>query len=898
MLRKAVSEITLTLLFIGILTFAFNIQPVYKKPALATIYETSQQCASFNQSHIVEAGMWLDPETVDPVWAYDSASCELIFNVYEPLIFYAVNRSASPAQAGKVDQFVPYLATNWTISPDGKTYTFKIREGVKFHNGETLTTEDIEYSFERAMVQDRSGGPTWMIYEPLMGCQSANLSDSNWHSKIENAVQYNETHVWFNLVEPYAPFLQILCQPWSSIVNKKFCVEHGDWPANETVGKWFWPGGEWTEYHNPDTSPLDTGGDWVCGTGPYKLDYWTHEMEYSLVIFDDYWEGWPAPGCSNLVSRATVKTVPYWQTLYDGFINGDYDIISVPRQYCEQLEGAPGVRCIKDLPVLSCNAFLFTFNINTTSPYMGVPGGLPLGTFNETGIPPDFFFDVDVRKGFAYCFNWTKYIEHESTFKGEAIQLASPVIEGLPYRNPDQEEYSFNLTEAETCLKRAWGGEVWNKGFSMTLASDVGSVPRLPWIEVLKEGVESLNPKFHIGMTEVIWPTYWEQMAHSELPIFYIGWLVDYPDPHNLVYTFMHSESALPRWQSYWNETVNDLIEAGLRATNTTRRREIYYELQNIYHDDCPSLPFQLLNRHWERDWVQGWYYNPIYPGTYFYHLWKQKMGYVDGWAVLLEMNEFPEGWSDIPVDFIDSERMQTALFSLGWQSDHMYIIHGNLTISVVQEAVEWLVNNTDHDDIALLYIFTHGMWMYNVLLWNDWFPDEWQKLNTSKKILMVDTCLAEEFIDSIKDDPSPHISLACCSAGEVSWAGLEEEGLPIIGSVWNYYFTNALCNASADLDSNGFISIEEAFNFSTPLVQRYMNETVFAVPEFLESYHDIGIYPENYDAYPHPVMDDGYPGQLVIPEFPSIIIMPLFMMATLLAVIFYRRKPCSAKKD
>jgi len=69
------------------------------------------------------------------------------------------------------------------------------------------------------------------------------------------------------------------------------------------------------------------------------------------------------------------------------------------------------------------------------------------------------------------------------------------------------------------------------------------------------------------------------------------------------------------------------------------------------------------------------------------------------------------------------------------------------------------------------------------------------------------------------------------------------------------------------------------------------MNETVFAVPEFLESYHDIGIYPEEYDTYPHPVMDDGYLGQLVIPEFPSLIILPLFVMATLLAVIVYIRR-------
>ena len=579
--------------------------------------ETPVSAQTMNNPYELVVATIGEPDTVDPAWAYDTASSELIFNVYETLIFY--NRES-------VDEFVPMLATDWHISEDGLTYTFKMREGIKFHNGEILTTEDVEYSFERAMVHDALTSPTWMLYEALLGCRHANLSDPDWHVKIENAVEINSTYAWFHLVEPYAPFLQILCQSWSSIVNKEFCVEHGDWPANETGGKWFWPGGDWTQYYNPENSPLDTNGDWMCGTGPYKFDYWSHGDfgAYSLVKFHDYWQGWPAPNCEGYVSRATVKFIPYW-VRKEMLLNRTADIISVSREYIEEIEGAHGIRCVKDLPTLAFNAFFFTFDINTTSPYMGVPGGLPCGTFNESGIPPDFFNDTNIRKGFAYSFNWTRYVEDEWTYGGEAIQPASPIIEGVPYRNADQEKYCLNLTEAEACFRSAWNGQIWEEGFTMTVAYSVGAIPRFIWIEAFRANVESLNPKFHINMEAVHWLTIITSLVHCELPMFNLGWLGDYPDPHDFIRPFMHSTGDFAYFQSYSNATVDALVQEGLRTLNTTRRREIYYELQSTYHKECPSVPtVQPLTRHWERDWVQGWYYNPAYPGIYFYHLWKQ----------------------------------------------------------------------------------------------------------------------------------------------------------------------------------------------------------------------------------------------------------------------------------
>jgi len=546
------------------------------------------------------------PRSVDPAWAYDTASSELIFNVYETLIFY--NRES-------VDEFVPMLATDWLISEDGLTYTFKIREGVKFHNGETLTTEDVEYSFERVMVQDRSGGPAWMLYEVLLGCQKANLNDPDWGVKIEDTVQSNDTHVWFNLASSYAPFPAILSQSWSSIVNKKFCVEHGDWP-----GTWE----KWQDYHDPDVSPLDDPEPAMCGTGPYILDSWIYGEEWSIVKFDEYWRGWPAHGCRGYVERATVKLIASWLARKTMFLDGEVDIAYVPKMYMHEIFGQPGIECIYPLPELSCYGIFFNQNISLRSWYLKPPHSVELdyGELNEGGIPPDFFSDIDVRKGFAYAINYTEFLQ--TAYFSWAIYPGTPVIEGLPFRDPDQERYEFNLTRTEEHLRKAWNGQLWTTGFTLTIPYQMGSLPRETIAKMLEANIESLNPKFHINAQAVEWGM---PVSYRLLTLFMSGWLADYPDPHNFVYAFMHSTGTFSVLQDYGNATVDTLVEEGLKMMNTSRRREIYYELQQIYHDECPSVAiYQPIGRHWERTWVQGWYYNPAYPGLYFYHLWKEDL--------------------------------------------------------------------------------------------------------------------------------------------------------------------------------------------------------------------------------------------------------------------------------
>jgi len=609
LIETKVTTLTQTRVQPGTTILETVVQTITTTPTTAITTTTTPTKPEIKNPNIMIEATIGEPETLDPAWAYDTASGEIIFNIYETLIFF--NRE-------KVDQFIPLIAKevpsveNGLIKDNGLTIIFPIREGIKTHDGGVITPEDVEYSFERAMIQERDGGPVWMLLEPLLGVETladlGNLSNPEDAARIgemiDKAVEIEGKNIVFHLKRPFptTTFFQILSQTWSSIVDKECAIKHGAWPGEKD---------NWLEvfakYHNPEVPELQ---DADCGSGPFMLEKWEHGKEVSLIRFNEYWRG-PAK-----IERAIIKKVDEWSTRKLMFLRGDADIIYVPRQYMKELEGAEGVRVITNLPTLAIDALFFTFETDPNSPYIGS------GKLDGKGIPPDFFKDINVRKAFAYAFDWDTYIQE--AWMGEAEHVPGPIPKGLPFFNPDQPKYEFNLTKAEEYFKKAWNGEVWEKGFYLEILYNVGNIPRKTAAEILKENIESLNPKFKIYIRAVEWPTYLRAMVKGQLPVFLIGWLADYPDPHNFVHPFMHSSGAFSAWQKYSNPRVDELIEKGITETDPAKRRDIYYELQRIYYEDTPSVVLeQPLARHYERDWVQGWYYNPIYPGIYFYALSK-----------------------------------------------------------------------------------------------------------------------------------------------------------------------------------------------------------------------------------------------------------------------------------
>jgi peptide/nickel transport system substrate-binding protein len=100
---------------------------------------------------------------LDPAYMYDTASACQIWRLYDPLIH---------TKRERYDEFVGQLADRWEISDDGLTYTFHIREGVKFHEGGDLDAHDAAYAIWRGLLQDRAAGPQWMFWDAFFGFES------------------------------------------------------------------------------------------------------------------------------------------------------------------------------------------------------------------------------------------------------------------------------------------------------------------------------------------------------------------------------------------------------------------------------------------------------------------------------------------------------------------------------------------------------------------------------------------------------------------------------------------------------------------------------------------------------------------------------------------------------
>jgi peptide/nickel transport system substrate-binding protein len=210
-----------------------------------------------------------DMSVPDPDVFYDIEGNAVILNTYEGLLKYAPDST----------NIVPALAESYTVSPDKLTYTFKIRQGVKFHSGAPVTSAAVKAAFKRRLDVDQA--PAYML-KPVKSMTTPDAS----------------TFV-ITLKQKINPFLAYLASSWGPKVV-------GPEAITTNAGKDF--GQKWMSTHED-------------GTGPFKLTAFQRGRQYTLTRNDTYWGGKPA------YKQVLIKIIPDVGTQRIELQNGGLDAV-------------------------------------------------------------------------------------------------------------------------------------------------------------------------------------------------------------------------------------------------------------------------------------------------------------------------------------------------------------------------------------------------------------------------------------------------------------------------------------------------------------------------------------------------------------------------------------------
>ena len=541
-------------------------------------------------------------QSLDPVFSYDGVTQGMMINVYDTLLKF--KGSSMTEFLPSVSEQVPSVE-NGLISQDGLTYTFPIRKGIQFHDGTELTPEDVRYSLLRFMLSDVAGGPSSLLLEPILGVTSTR--DEKGHINIdfkeaEKAVRVDGQNVIITLKKPFAPFLGIVAR-WGYITPKEWVASQGGWDGTDKLWK------DFNNFEKQDSYLFDH----MNGSGPFKLVRWDISgRKLLLEANENYFEG--APKIKN-IHMMTISEPSTMRLLLEG---GEADIAEVPVQFAAQMKDKSGVVVYDNLPRLRTDPVVFfTRNINTAgNPDVGS------GQLDGKGIPSDFFADADVRKGFAYAFNYDSFLRQ--AMEGRAERAYGPAPAQLVPQAAGAAHYEFDLKKAKEHFQKAYGGKLWDTGFALTITYNTGSVARQMAAEMLKRNIESLNPKFKIDVRGVMWASFLEKTAARQMPVWVRGWVADYADAHNFFFAFMHPDGRYAQAQGYNSPRAAQLISAAVSETNPAKRIKLYQQLQNLAYEDAMQIYTVHPTGMWAmNERVKGFEDNPVYMGLNFYPMYK-----------------------------------------------------------------------------------------------------------------------------------------------------------------------------------------------------------------------------------------------------------------------------------
>ncbi|MDF1672735.1 MAG: ABC transporter substrate-binding protein [Vicingaceae bacterium] len=441
----------------------------------------------------------------------------------------------------------PCIAKSWSISEDGKTYTFNLRNDVTFHDnehfeggkGRTVTAFDFEYSFNRILSEKVASPGAWIFN---------NVDYLEEHSfKAFEAI--DDTTFKIYLSKPFPPFLGILTMQYCSVLPQEI-----------------------VEYYKNDyrNNPV--------GTGPFQFKMWSEGQKMVFLKNENYFEK-DAEGVSlPYIDGVSVTFIKDEEVEFLNFLKGDLDFIS-GREGDNKEEIFTNKGTLKDK--FSDEITLLTHPYLNTE-YLGILVDEELDLVKNSPLKHKL-----IRQAINYGFDRNQMIAYLRQNIGTPA-TAGFVPKGLPsFDETVVKGYDYNTEKARELLFTAGypGGEGLPPIKLFTTAQ------YLDLCEFMQHQLGEIGITIQVDILPG--PTHRELVARSKLNFFRKSWIADYPDAENYLALF-YSKNFTPHGPNYThfkNYEFDKLYEMAQSETNDSTRYHYYQQMDKIVIEEAPIIP-------------------------------------------------------------------------------------------------------------------------------------------------------------------------------------------------------------------------------------------------------------------------------------------------------------------
>jgi len=432
----------------------------------------------------------------------------------------------------------PLLAESWEVSRDGLAYTFRLKKGVKWHDGKPFTARDVAFTFY-SVLDPKVTTPHRGYFDALVGFPELTNKDNPKKPEelATRPIEVIDDHtIRFRLRYPYGAFLAVLVNPRAGIV-----------PEHVLKGQ------------DLNTAEFNRK---PIGTGPFKFVEWRRGERLVLEANPDYHAGRPA--LDRLIYRVIPDTVVLLQELRAGGV----DFIERP-----PLTEMARIKQTAGLKVLTTD--------NTSYTYFG---------FRQDLAP---FDDLRVRRALYHAIDIPAIVRE--VLQGYGAIATGQFPPGSWAFDPSVKGYPYDPARAQALLAEAgWkpgpDGVLVKDGkrLSFSIRHDQADQNVKDTSVIIQEFLKKVGVEAKLEPLD--WPTFVKRLFASEFEGIVVGW-TNFHDPDPFAYSIWHSSQWKGRnFAHYKSARADAALEAARRAADQAERKRHYAEFSKILMEDAPYV--------------------------------------------------------------------------------------------------------------------------------------------------------------------------------------------------------------------------------------------------------------------------------------------------------------------